>query len=84
MATGSKKTEKKKNGWKIAGICALTIACVGVSGFAGYGIYNLVDKVQQDNQQQEEVQTPEDNKEQTTPTDEEQIGSEALAQYGIR
>ena len=53
-----------------------------MTGFAGYGIYNLVDKVQQDNQQQEEVQTPEDNQEQTTP--EEEIVTEALAQYGIR
>ena len=79
-----KKATKKTNGWKIAGVCAGTIALLGVTGFAGYGIYSLADKVQQDNQQQEEVQTPEDNKEQTTPTDEEQIGSEALAQYGIR
>lgn len=78
------KKKQTVNGWKIAGAIVATAACLGVTGFAGYGIYSLVDKVQQDNQQQEEVQTPEDNKEQTTPTDEEQIGSEALAQYGIR
>ena len=79
-----KATTKKRNGWAIDGICAGIIALLGVAGFAGYGIYSLADKVQQDNQQQEEVQTPEDNEEQTTPTDEEQIGTEALAQFGIR
>ena len=79
-----KKKVDSNKGWKIAGAIVTTAACLGVTGFAGYGIYSLVDKVQQDNQQQEEVQTPEDNEEQTTPTDEEQIGSEALAQYGIR
>ena len=77
-----KKKVDSNKGWKIAGTVAATVACLAVTGFAGYGIYNLVDKVQQDNQQQEEVQTPEDNQEQTTP--EEEIVTEALAQYGIR
>ena len=76
------KKKQTVNGWKIAAAIVTTAACLGVTGFAGYGIYSLVDKVQQDNQQQEEVQTPEDNQEQTTP--EEEIGTEALAQYGIR
>lgn len=73
-----KKAGKKTNWWKVGVITVLSLA---LAGGVGYGIYAIVDYAQDKNQeQQEEVQEPTDD-EQETPTEEQQIANDMVAQY---